>query len=163
MACRGVFFALTDEQAATLLAAEGDEAVLVAVEAIEEAWDKDNLAACDKSWDALHRLLTDGELECGNGSYPWSHVVLGPKQLHEADDYFVSFVSPEQVRDVAAALTPVTREWFAERYRTVVPSDYASEYGDEDLDYTWSWFQGVRDLYAKAAERGQAVVFTVDQ
>ena len=125
MACRGVFFALTSEQAESLLAARGDEEVLVAVEAIEEAWDEDNLAECDKSWDALHRLFTNGALECGNGSYPWSHVVLGPKQLHEADDYFVSFVSAEQVRDVVAALQPITREWFAERYRTVVPSDYA--------------------------------------
>jgi len=83
-----------------------------------------HVAACDKSWDALHRLLTDGELGCGNGRYPWSHVVLGPKQLHEADDYFISFVSPEQVRDVAAALQPITRESFAERYRTIVPRDY---------------------------------------
>ena len=163
MACRGVFFALTTEQAERLLAARADEEVLAAVEAIEEAWDEDNLAACDKSWDAMHRLLTDGQLECGNGQYPWNHAVLGPKQLHGADDYYVSFVSPAQVGDVAAALMSITPEWFAARYRTVVPSNYAPEYGDEDLEYTWSWFQGVRDLYAKASARGRAVVFTVDQ
>ncbi len=163
MACRGVFFAITDEQAAGLLAADGDDALMAVVEAIEDAWDKDNLAECDKSWDALHRALTDGQLEYGNGEYPLSHCVLGPKQLHEGDDYIVSYVSPDQVRDVAAALKPVTEEWFRERYRKAVPRDYAPEYGEEDLQYTWEWFRSVRELYEKAAERGRAVVFTVDQ
>ena len=43
------------------------------------------------------------------------------------------------------------------------PSAMMVEYSEEDLEYTWSWFEGVRDIYAKAAERGRAVLFTVDQ
>jgi hypothetical protein len=163
MAARGVFFILSEQQAQALLTANDDEQVRQIVGVIEDRWDLDNLVECDKAWDAMHRLLTDGELDCGNGRYPWNQVVLGPKQLHEADDYFVSFVSPEQVRDVASALQGITQEWFAERYRSVVPSDYALEHGNDDLEYTWAWFQGVRDLYAKAAARQRAVVFTVDQ
>ena len=49
------------------------------------------------------------------------------------------------------------------RYRTLVPNDYAPEYGDEDLEYTWEWFQSVRELYRKAAERGRFALFKVDQ
>jgi len=89
--------------------------------------------------------------------------VLGPRQLHEGDDYIVSFVSPDQVRDVAAALQPLTEDWFQERYQSIVPKDYAPEYGVEDQQYTWDWYQGVRELSTKAAERGRSVVFTVDQ
>lgn len=163
MACRGVYFAITDVQAAALLAADGDDSLMAVIEAIEEPWDEDNLAECDKSWDALHRALTDGRLEYGNGEYPLSHCVLGPRQLHEGDDYIVSYVAPDQVQDVAAALQPLTEEWFQTRYRAVVPEDYAPEYGAEDQQYTWDWFQGVRELYAKAAKRGRSVIFTVDQ
>ena len=163
MACRGVFFAITAEQADALLGADGDEQLMGLIETIEQAWDKDNLAECDKAWDAMHRALTDGQLEYGNGPYPLSHCVLGPRQLHEGDDYIVSLVSPDRVREVAAALQSVTEEWFQHRYRTVVPKDYAPEYGEEDLHYTWDWFQGVRELYARATERARAIIFTVDQ
>ena len=163
MAGRGVFFAITAEQAASLLGAGGDDQLMAVVEAIEQAWDEDNLAECDKAWDALHRALTDGRLEYGNGAYPLSHCVLGPRQLHQGDGYIVSFVSSDQVREVAAALAGVTEHWFRERYRTVVPGNYAPEYGEQDREYTWEWFQAVRALYAKAATRGRAVVFTVDQ
>src|SRR5262245_39824318 len=113
------------------------------VEAIEQRWDADTLAECDKSWDAMHRCLTDGRLEDGSGAYPFSHVVLGPRQLHSGGDYIVSLVEPAEVRDVAAALSNVASEWFAERYRRLVPKNYSPNYGDQDLEYTWSWFENV--------------------
>jgi Domain of unknown function (DUF1877) len=163
MACRGVFFAITPEQANALLAANDDDSVIALIEAIEETWDKDNLAECDKAWDAMHRCLTDGRLEYGNGPDPLNHCVLGPRQLHQGDSYIVSLVSAEKVREIAAVLKDVTEEWFRQRYRTTVPTDYAPEYGEQDLDYTWDWFKGVRELYTKAAEGARAVIFTVDQ
>jgi len=165
MACRGVFFAVTQGQADALLAAHcrgDDEAVRALVESIEEEWDEDNLAECDKAWDAMHRCLTDGELDDGNGPDPLNHVVLGPQQLHEGEDTIVSFVPAEKVREVAKALKGVTEDWFRNQYRTIVPKDYAPEYGEDDLDYSWGWFAGVRELYARAAERGRAVIFTVN-
>lgn len=163
MACRGVFFALSDEQSAALLRAKTDQAVLEVIEEVEEAWDEDNLVECDKAWDALHRALTDGRLLWANGSYPLNQVVLGSTSLHEGDTYLVSYVPANAVADVAAALEGVSIEWFRKRYHDVVPRDYAPDYGDQDLEYTWSWFEGVRELYLKAAERKRAVVFTVDQ
>ncbi len=163
MGCRGVFFAITAEQAEALEAAGDDDEVLARVDEFESAWDTDNLAECDKAWDALHRLLTDGSLEFGGGSEPLRHCVLGPTQLHEGDDYIVSLVPTEKVKEVAAALMDIDRPWFNEQYRSVVPRDYAPEYGDEDRDYTWTWFETVRDLYQKAAQRERAIVFTVDQ
>jgi hypothetical protein len=44
MACLGVFFSVTEEQAAALCKANGDEELMDLVEIIEKAWDKDHLA-----------------------------------------------------------------------------------------------------------------------
>jgi hypothetical protein len=185
MACRGIFLAITPDQAEALLAASDDHALIEAVQDIEMAWDEDNLAQCDKAWDAMHRVLTDGSLgdphaggrglweykprdrsgqgRFGNGPEPLRHCVLGPNQLHHGDEYIVSLVSPDKVKEVSAALMSISKEWFDDRYRTLVPHDYAPEYGDVDREYTWGWFQSVRELYGKAAERGRFVLFTVDQ
>jgi len=163
MKCRGVLFAITPGQANALLAANSDDSVVALIETVEETWDEDNLAECDYAWDAMHRCLTDGRLECGNGSDPLNHCILGPQQLHQGDSYIVSLVSDEKVREVAAALKDITEEWFRQQYRTIVPRDYAPDYGEHDLDYTWDRLRGVRELYTKAAQRGRAVIFTVDQ
>jgi hypothetical protein len=146
-----------------LLAATGDGALMEILEDIEEAWDEERLAESDKAWDAIHRCLTDGSLLYESGEYPLNHVVCGGRQLHDGDDYTVSLVAPDQVRDVAAALAPVTKEWLRERYFSLLsPDDYAGSIDDEDFDYTWDWFTRIRDLYRKAVREGRAVVFTVD-
>lgn len=163
MACRGVHFAVSPEQADALQSADGDDALMALIEGIEETWERDNLAESDKAWDAMHRCLTDGQLDFGNGPFPLNHCVLGPRQLHKGGRYIVSLVLPDEVKAVAAALESITSELFHERYMTLVPKDYALEYGDDDLEYTWSYFEEVRDLFKKAAERQRAVIFTVDQ
>jgi hypothetical protein len=164
MAARGVHFAITEDQADALLEAEGDDDTLLdLVEEIEEAWDEDNLAESDKAWDAMHRCLTDGRLEYGSGAYPLNHCVLAPRQLHEGDDYIVCLVLPKEVKDVVVALEAVSPEWFDGQYASVLPKDYALEYGSEDREYTWEYFESVRELFRKAGARGRAVVFTVDQ
>ena len=163
MASRGVHFAITAEQLKALLEADEDGTIQEIIEEIEEAWDSDNLAESDKAWDAMHRILTDGQLEFGDPDQPLSQCVLGPRQLHEDDDHIVSLVLPAEVPAVAKALEGVTQDWFREQYENVVPKDYAPEYGPEDLEHTWSNFQDVRRLFQKAAQRKRAVVFTTAQ
>ena len=89
--------------------------------------------------------------------------VLGGRQLHGGDDYIVSFVDPEQVRQVAAAIAGIDEAWMRERYFTISASDYGSPLTEDDCDYTWSWFQGVQALFQKAAASGRTMLFTVDQ
>lgn len=164
MACRGVHFAISPDFAQRFLDAEGDDDSLrELVEELEEAWDRDCLAESDKAWDALHRCLTDGELLFGNGDPPLNSLVLGPRQLCEGDDYIICVALPDEVKAAAAALPSIDKGWLRDRYENVCPKDYAPEYGDEDFEYTWSSFEEVRDLFLKAASRGQAIVFTVDQ
>ena len=97
------------------------------------------------------------------GEYPLNRAVLGGKHLYDGDDYVVSYVASNEVKDVAAALAPLTEAELRARYDLIDPDDYDGAQGEEDFKYTWGYFQSVRDLYKKAAADGRAVVFTVDQ
>ena len=52
---------------------------------------------------------------------------------------------------------------FRRRYYSIDRKSYGFPLTDEDLGGTWEWFQGVRELYIRAAEMGRFVVFTADQ
>ena len=164
MACRGVHFALTDEDAKRVLAAAGDDEALIGIiqEDIESRWDTDWLAETDKAWDAIHRCLTDGRLAF-DSSTPQHMCILGGRQLYEGDDYIVSFLTPEQVKQVATAIGNIDEAWMRDRYIAIPASDYGSALSEDDCGYTWSWFEGVQALYKKAAASGRAMMFTVDQ
>jgi Domain of unknown function (DUF1877) len=171
MACRGIYFALTDEDAKRLLAADRDEAVIhIIQEEIEARWDKDWLQETDKAWDAIHRCLTDGSLRC-NGRSSLEKVVLGGRQLHQGSAYIVSYLTPDEVREAAGSIRSITKEWFREKYfglrRRFLglfrSSDYEGSIDDTDFEYSWGNFGDVRQLYEKAATANRAIVFTVDQ
>jgi hypothetical protein len=163
MACLGVHFAPTDDEARRLLAAEDGAAVLAVVGELEEKWDEGWLAQSDKAWDAIHRCLSNGTLYYDEGEYPLNRTVLGGKHLYDGDDYVVAYVAPNEVKDVAAALAPLIEADFRARYDLIDVDDYNGEPGEEDFKATWESFLAVRKLYRKAAADGRAVVFTVDQ
>jgi hypothetical protein len=163
MAGRGVHFAVTASQADALLAAKSDRKLMPIVAQIEEAWEKPFVVETDKAWDAIHRCLTDGSLLYVSGEYPFNHCICGGQQLFRGNSYTVSFVSADQVKDVATALAKVTRAWMRRRYSRIDPEEYDEvEMGEEDFDYTWENFLELRRFYKKAAEAGRAVIFTVD-
>lgn len=164
MTARGVLFAITDEDREALIGMDDDAAVADYVsEVIEERWERELLAETDKAWDAMHRCLTDGRLEFDNGTFPLNRCILGGRPLTSGEDCLVILTEPQEVPAVSTALDGVTREWFAAAYQRIDPESYDGQHGPEDLDYTWNWFQGVRDLWRQAAATGRAVIFTVDQ
>ncbi len=166
MSCRAVLFALTEDEATQFLRAKGDDAVEEVVEEIEERWDEEWLCELDKSWDSIHRALTDGELGCDNGEYPLNHAILGGQQLYEGNDYIITFVQPAQVADVARALQGISAAEFRERYFRINRDNYGAapnRVSEEDYEYSAGWFEELRPFYAKAAAAGRAVAFTVDQ
>jgi hypothetical protein len=164
MACLGVHFAITEDQAQKLLDASGDdELVEVVQEEIEGPWDEERLFQSDKAWDALHRCLSDGSLDVRGGSPPLNLCFFGGQVLNSEPDYFVVLVRPEQVQQIAEALEAVTREWLRERYDALRFPEYQSAKSDEDFQYTWGQFEGLPDFFARAAEEKRHVIFTVDQ
>lgn len=164
MTSLGVHYALDEKQTARLLAAGSDEAVLAELAVIRSGAQSDHAADSDLAWDPIQRALTDGSLENEAGEYPFNLVILGGHHLHESDEYIVSFVSAEQVKDVAKALLDVSEEQLAEWYFAKIDQDdYDAEKSDEDFEYTWEWFENVRELFLRASINGRAVIFTLDQ
>ena len=163
MACRGVHFALNDEDAGRVLAATDDDALLSVIqEDIENRWDEEWLAQSDKAWDAIHHCFTDGTLTFKSAT-PRHRCILGGRQLFKGEHYIVSFVTPGQVKEVAEAVRNIDEEWMRQRYFAISAKDYERPLSEEDFGYTWSWFEGVQSLYQKAAAAGRAMIFTVDQ
>ncbi|MCC5474523.1 YfbM family protein [Streptomyces sp. NPDC059680] len=163
MAARAVLFALDGGAAERLLACQDGDELMQLVEEIEERWDLDHLFELDKSWDALHRCFTDGDLAFDNGHFPLSHVILGGVPLHESDDYIVCYVTAEQVREVAAALEPLDGQWLCDRFSTLTFNAYQGTADAEDIAYTQAFLPGLKNFYRTAARNGRAAIFTVDQ
>ena len=167
MSCLGVHFALTEKEAAHLRSLDDEQARIDHLqEVIEETYfgeHPDLKAESDKAWDAMHRTLADGQLTWDGGEYPLSHVVLAGELLYTDSDYIMSLKTPEQVRDIAAALPAITETEFRRRYFAIDTKSYSTPLSDEDFRYTWDWFQSVRDLYTRAAKEGRFVLFTADQ
>lgn len=167
MSCLGVHFALSDVDVAALLAKPTDEERLIAItDDIEDRYFEEPrayIAQSDKSWDAMHRALSNGFLTTDGGDYPLNHVVIGGSLIYGGDDYIMSLKTPSQVRDIASALTQLTEETFRKRYDSIDPEDYGFPLTDEDFQYTWGWFEDVRTLFQRAAAENRHVLFTADQ
>jgi Domain of unknown function (DUF1877) len=164
MSCLGVHFALDQKQHDQLTAATNDDEVKAVLAEIEEAWHKDHVGESDKAWDAIHRCLTDGSLDNDAGEFPLNHVILGGKQLHSGDDYIVCLVTVEQTKAVAKALLPLSKDTLRNSYFNVLNAeDYDGEVGENDFEYTWEWFENVREFFLRASINSRSVIFTVDQ
>jgi hypothetical protein len=167
MSCLGVHFALTEKEVAHLRSLDDEQDRLEHLqEVIEEHYlndEKQFAAESDKSWDAMHRALADGQLSWDGGDYPLNHTILAGELLYTDSDYIMSLKTPEQVRDVAAALASITEADFRRRYDAIDSKSYGCPLTDDDFRYTWELFQGVREFYARAAQAGRFVLFTADQ
>ena len=163
---QGAHFALTDEQRVKLLNLKSDEERIDYVtEDIEEDWDKEYAQETDKAWDAIHRCLTEQppntpELDADCGEYPLKVCIFGGRPLIPNEAGTIRLIEANEVSDLAQALDPITKEWFAEKYSTHCKGAWP-EYGKEDFGYTWDWFCKLRDFFRRAATAQRAVIFTV--
>ncbi|MER6210865.1 DUF1877 family protein [Streptomyces sp. NPDC001642] len=163
MAARAVLFALGTQDAERVLALQDDDQVIELIAEVEDRWDTNHLFELDKSWDALHRCFTDGELAFDNGDYPLSHVILGGVPLHGGDDYIVCYVTADQVREIAKALEPLDGQWLSDRFAMLTFDAYQSTGDAEDIAYTQAFLPGLKNFYLTAAQNDRAVIFTVSQ
>ena len=166
MACRGVFFALTQFQTSHLLALSSDRERLEYIQDdVEAAWDEAHLLETDKAWDAIHRCLTDGTLTFAAHSSPLSKLILGGKHLNsDRTSYIVNLIEHEELHALSAVLRTVTREWMEDRYWRLKNTDYPQEFiSEQDCQYTWDYFSAIPDFISRADQDGRSVIFTVDQ
>ena len=167
MGCLGVHFALSEDDVNALKSQPSDAARLDYLqEEIEERYFGEHrgwLAESDKARGAIHRTLTDGQIGWDNGSFPLNHVIIGGEILYELDDHIMTLKTPWEVREIAKALPQVSEYEFRHNYFQIDPDDYSFPVNQEDYEYTWSWFQGIRDLYYRAAKANRFVLFTASQ
>ena len=174
MACLGVLFSLDEKTVLKLKSFESDEDRLDYLQAeIEEdlmSNHPDKFAELDKSWDALHRSLTDGKLEWSdetpeltNGTFPLNHVIIGGQQLYFGDDYIMSLKTPEQIIKIVEAISQISQKTLRDGYYAIDNKDYGFELTEEDFEYTWTWFQESLEFWKNAASEKRYVLFTVDQ
>jgi hypothetical protein len=167
MACLGVLFSLDEKTVSKLKSFKSDEDRLDFLqEDIEEnimTNEPERFAEFDKSWDALHRSLTDGKFEWTNGTYPLNHVILGGQQIYHKDDYIMSLKTPEQVEKIAEAILTISEDDLRNGYNKIDSKDYDFDLTNEDFEYTWTWFQESLEFWKKAASEKRFVLFTADQ
>ncbi len=144
-------------------AATNSEVLSIIQDDIEERWDEEWLLELDKSWDAIHRCLTDGTLSITGGTPPLNRVILGGRQLYNGDDYIICLVTPIEAKEVALALAKVDEAWLRGRYDAIDEEGYWLAKSDGDFGYTWEYFSGLEGFFSKAADAGRFVLFTVDQ
>lgn len=126
-------------------------------------------AETDKAWDAIHRCLAEWSPEInggaldGQGSPPLNLCILGGLRILESEErYIIRLIEPAEIIELSKALEPITKDWLHGRY--VKHCDGAwPEFGEDDFEYTWVWFEGLRDFYSRVASTDRAVIFTVDQ
>lgn len=120
----------------------------------------------DKSWDAMHRALTDGKLCFDCGEYPLGMAILGGELLYfdgeEYDDYIITAKSPEQVAELYERLKAFGESDFKKGYDRIDPQEYDDK-DDEDLEYTLEYFTDSIAFWRFAAENRLWVLFTADQ
>lgn len=167
MGCLGVHFALTGEDVEALKSFEDDgERLDYFHEEIEDRYfsDHPDLAAeSDKAWDAMHRLLSDGDLSYYDGPEPFRFTVIGGEPIYAQPDHIMSLKTPDQVKALAVVLPGITKEEFRAKYDLMDAGKYGFPKSDEDFEYTWEWFTGVVALFQRAAKEGRWVLFSADQ
>ncbi len=168
MAGRGVHFAINAKTAQKLIKLPRDERADFIMDEIEDYFfeqESSYLAQTDKAWDAIHRVLTDGQLLWENGEYPLNHAILAGELLiggEANDDYLISLKTPAQVADISAALEDFSEEDFKQGYANIQIDDYEYNLGFEDLNYSYKWFLDLKKFYSLAARSGRYVIFTAD-
>ncbi len=115
----------------------------------------------DKAWDAIHRCLTDGTLDPGEG--PLAKFVLGGKSLYDGMEHILCLVSPEEAREAAEAAASLDEAWLRHRYFGLRSEDVGYTIGETDFQYTWEYLRLLPPFFARAADAGRWVLFTADQ
>jgi len=120
----------------------------------------------DKSWHAIHYLLTGTAWEVGDD--PAGAAILGGVEVGEDDGYGPArLLHPEAVRAVSTALDALTIETLRARFKAdamaaaeIYPEGWTGDAGAFD-DYLAPHFAGLRDFYRTAAANGQAVLLAI--
>ena len=159
---RGYHIALTREHAKRLFGQIDDESLRQFLDELKnspEMKKSGRILETGTAWNAIHRCLTEGELDPAGGDFPLNHAVLGGKQLHKGDDYAAVLVRPDMTRFIADGLAEVKEEDFRAKF-FALPASYGQPINEKEFIAVWLAIQNLKVFYEAAAENLEAVVFT---
>jgi hypothetical protein len=160
---RGYHIALGREHAKRLFSLKEDQAVLGFLEELKaspEMKKSGRLLDSGVAWDALHRCLTEGELDPAAGEFPLNHAILGGKQLHQGTDYAAVLIRPDMTRFIADALTEIDETEFRQKFFGLNRDSYKHPIGEKQFTQLWIALQDLQVFFEAAADNMEAVVFT---
>jgi hypothetical protein len=120
----------------------------------------------DKAWHGIHYLLTGTAWE--EGERPLGFIVRGGREVGDVDvGYGPARAFPSaEVREIASALRPLTREVVARRFDPkamtrldIYPSIWDRP-GEEDdaLEYLLSYYDSLRNFIEGAVDQGEGLL-----
>jgi len=113
-----------------------------------------------KTWDAIHRCLTDGTLDPEAGDFPLNHVILGGKQLHKGDDYVAAVVRPDMVTFIATGLHDLKEPDFRKCFFALGEKGYDQPINEKEYSFIWHMIHEIRAFFEFCDEERYAVLFT---
>ena len=122
--------------------------------------ENENCIDIDKAWHGIHFMLTGTQYD---GDPPLSNVIFSGATIGDDVGYGPArYLTPTEVAEVAEALRSIPPDDLAKRYdaAALTANDIYPQIwgGDEDLEYILSWYGTLRDYYADAASKGNAML-----
>jgi hypothetical protein len=115
----------------------------------------------EKSWHVLHYLLT-GKVE--DAPPPMGNAILGGTEIGEDLGYGPArFLTPPQVREVAAALAPISKDDLGERFnlKAMIAANIYPVRDESELELAERYFEDLSCYYSAAAASGNAMLLWV--
>jgi hypothetical protein len=160
---RGFHIALSREHAKRLFAIKDDASLLQFLEELKakpEIKKSGRILDCGAAWDAIHRCLTEGELDPAAGEFPLNHAVLGGKELHRGADWTAVLVRPDMTRFISDALEELNEDDVRKKFLALNPQSYREPIDEKHFMQIWIVLQDLKVFFQAAAENLEAVVFT---
>ena len=120
----------------------------------------------DKAWHAIHFVLTGSRL---GGEQPLNFLLDEGTPVGEVDVGYgpARVLTSDQVRQIASALMPIEPEDVAKRVdlerfdaEAIYPGNW--QRNGYSADYVVANYRDMRDLMARAAERGQGLILYIN-
>lgn len=159
----GYHFALSRENAKRIFAAKGGEeigALIAEFHGSKEMKANSQILPLKRTWDAIHRCLTEGELDPAGGDFPMNHVILGGKVIHNGDDYIAVVIRPDMLTFITEALHDLKEPEFRAKFFALGAKGYDQPLTDKEYALVWNALQEINGFFAYCEEERVAVLFT---
>lgn len=122
----------------------------------------------DKAWNGLHFLFTGTADE---GEEPGCFLLRGGEEIGDEDVGPARVLRPDQVSQLAAFLTQLSRDELASRYNPTRMTELdvypkviwtrPTRSGESEFDYLFDAFEDLRDFVTETSTRGDSLIVSI--